>query len=211
MPKYFRPGTFSANDATFQVLAEKAFRGGSCSAPGRVIPEMQAIWVGAQPDPHRANATFRQSAGNLDFGNMPLSADFSKVLSGPAGRRMFADFRPDVDWPGQYDVSYRTIATNIVSQNGKRRPKVPVLNAITHNHYAYRNTADAVYCRLRVVLDEIMAACDAAEVKAVGATLEDVVDDVLALPPIAERFISEGAIFNRDRDSQRSTITPSRP
>jgi peptidoglycan/xylan/chitin deacetylase (PgdA/CDA1 family) len=40
-PHYFRPGTFSANDAIFQVLTTLGFRGGSCSAPGRLIPEMQ--------------------------------------------------------------------------------------------------------------------------------------------------------------------------
>ena len=65
---------------------------------------------------------------------MPLSADFSQPLAGPSGRSMFADFRPDVDWPGQYNVSYRTIATNIVAQVCERRPAVPVLNSITHNH-----------------------------------------------------------------------------
>jgi Polysaccharide deacetylase len=48
-PTYFRPGTFSANDAIFQVLHARGFRGGSCTAPGRIIPEMQAIWTAGQP------------------------------------------------------------------------------------------------------------------------------------------------------------------
>src|SRR5262249_5405258 len=100
-PRYFRPGTFSANDSLFRVLADQGFRGGSGTAPGRLIPEMQAIWTGAPAAPHRASAVFRQAQGALDFANMPLSADFSRALAGPAGRSMFADFRPDVDWPGQ--------------------------------------------------------------------------------------------------------------
>ena len=54
---------------------------------------------------------------------MPLSADFSRLLAGPAGRSMYADFRPDVDWPGQYGISYRTIATNIVNQVRERAPQ----------------------------------------------------------------------------------------
>ena len=195
-PRYFRPGTFSANDAIFQVLESEGFRGGSCTAPGRLIAEMQAIWTGSQPDPHRANAVFRQALGALDFGNMPLSADFSKPLAGPAGRSMFADFRPDVDWPGQYDVSYRTIATNIIAQVRHRAPRVPVLNAITHNHYPYCNPADPVYRRLRVMLDEMLAGCDRAGLCVVGATLKDVADAVLALPPVQEPFICEGAIFD---------------
>jgi hypothetical protein len=199
-PEYFRPGTFSANDAIFKVLTAQGFRGGSCTAPGRLIPEMQAIWTGAQPDPHRANPTFRQAQGALNFANMPLSADFSVALNGPAGRSMYADFRPDVDWPGQYGVSYRTIATNIVAQVRERAPAVPVLCTITHNHYAYRDAADAVTQRLRLMLDEMMAACDEAGVKAVGATLKDVADDVLARPPVQEPFICEGAIFDLAAD-----------
>jgi hypothetical protein len=205
-PLYFRPGTFSANDAIFQVLAARGFRGGSCTAPGRLIPEMQAIWTGGQSDPHRANAIFRQSLGALDFANMPLSADYSRLLAGPAGRSMYADLRPDVDWPGQYDVSYRTIATNIVKQVGERAPQVPVLNTITHNHYAYRNAADMVYRRLRVMLDEMLAACHAAGLRTVGSTLEDVADEVLALPPVREAFVCEGAIF--DLAADRAEIAP---
>ena len=195
-PQYFRPGTFSANDAIFHVLEAEGFRGGSCTAPGRVIPEMQAVWTGAQPDPHRASPIFRQALGALNFANMPLSADFSRSLAGPGGRSMFADFRPDVDWPGLYDVAYRTIATNIVAQVRDRAPSVPVLNSITHNHYAYRDEADPVYCRLRLMLDEMMAACAAAGLRTIGATLKEVVDDVLARPPVQEAFVCEGAIFD---------------
>src|SRR5262245_25883417 len=195
-PQYFRPGTFSANDAIFRILQEQGFRGGSCTAPGRVIPEMQAIWTGGQPDPHRASAIFRQALGALDCANMPLSADFSRSLAGPAGRSMYADFRPDVDWPGQYGVSYRTIATNIVAQVRDRVPSVPVLNSITHNHYAYRDATDAVYGRLRIMLDEMMAACEIAGVRTVGATLKEVVDEVLVQPPVQEPFVCEGAIFD---------------
>lgn len=195
-PDYFRPGTFSANDSIFQVLEAQGFRGGSCSAPGRLIPEMQAIWTGAQPDPHRANAAFRQATGGLNFANMPLSADFSRVLAGPSGRSMFADFRPDIDWPGQYEISYRTIAANIVNQVCERGPAVPVLNSITHNHYAYRNPTDAVYGRLRMMLDEMLAACHKAGLRVSGATVKDVADEVLALPPAHAPFICEGAIFD---------------
>jgi hypothetical protein len=195
-PEYFRPGTFSANDSIFAVLAAQGFRGGSCTAPGRLIPEMQAIWVGGQSDPHRGHRAFRQARGDLDFGNMPLSADFSRALQGPAGRSMYADFRPDVDWPGQYGVSYRTIAANIVAQVLERDPAVPVLSTITHNHYAYRDAGVAVTQRLRVMLDEMMAACESGGVKAKGATLKDVADDVLSRPPVNDPFICEGAIFD---------------
>jgi hypothetical protein len=203
-PYYFRPGTFSANDSIFRVLADQGFRGGSCTAPGRLIPEMQAIWSGGQADPHRANGNFRQAIGDLEFANVPLSADFSKILSGPAGRNMYADFRPDVDWPGQYGVSYGSIAANIVRQVRERAPTVPVLSTITHNHYAYCNASDPTYRRLRVMLDEMMSACDKAGIRAEGATLHNVADEILALPPKPEPFVCEGAIF--DLEAERTAI-----
>ena len=79
----FAPGPSRPMTPIFAVLEAQGFRGGSCTAPGRLIPEMQAIWSGGQPDPHRASGVFRQAQGNLDFANMPLSADFSMLLAGP--------------------------------------------------------------------------------------------------------------------------------
>ena len=194
-PLYFRPGTFSANDAIFKVLAECGFRGGSCSAPGRVLPEFRAIWTGTEPDPHRANAEFRQAHGDLDFAEMPLSADFSALLQGRAGRRMHADLRPDTDWEAQYGVSYKTIARNIVAQVVERNAAVPVINLMTHNHYDYRDGSAAATRRLHVIFRELGAACAAAGMQAVGATLADVADAVLAMPAVTEPFVSEGTVF----------------
>ena len=196
-PLYFRPGTFSANDAVFKVLAESGFRGGSCSAPGRVLPEFRAIWTGTEPDPHRANAEFRQVNGSLDFAEMPLSADFSALLKGRVGRRMHADLRPDTDWEAQYDVSYKTIARNIVAQVIERNPAVPVINLMTHNHYDYRDKRAGATERIEVVFDELASACSAAGVRAVGATLADIADAVLAAPPVKEAFVSEGTVFEK--------------
>ena len=72
-PLWFRPGTFSANDNTMPLLAELGFRGGSISLPGRVYPDMCAVWAGAPPDPHFGHAAFRHLPGELDFVNIPLS------------------------------------------------------------------------------------------------------------------------------------------
>ena len=194
-PLYFRSGTFSANDSIFKVLADLGFRGGSCSAPGRMLPEFRAIWTGAEPDPHRANAQFRQVRGDLEFVEMPISADFSALLEGRNGRRMHADLRPDTDWPGQYGVSWKTIATNIVAQVKARAPAVPVITMITHNHYEYRDPSDETTQRLRTMLDALTAACAAANVRPVGATLAEVVDAVLETKAVPEPFVCEGAIF----------------
>ena len=126
---------------------------------------------------------------------MPLSADFSALLTGRAERRMHADLRPDTDWLAQYGVSYKTIARNIVSQVIERNPAVPVINLMTHNHYDYRDESAGATQRLRIVFKELHEACAAAGVRAVGATLADVADAVLAAPPVKEAFVSEGTVF----------------
>ena len=143
-PLYFRPGTFSANDMMYKVLVDMGFRGGSCSMPGRVWPRMKAIWTGAEPDPHRPHASFRLAVGDLEFGNMPNSADFSSwaVAKGSNFQMVegethshdnntvacHRDLRPD--WR---DNDYHAVANNIVEQLIERNPSIPVLTENTHN------------------------------------------------------------------------------
>lgn len=196
-PKYFRPGTFSANDAIFKVLAELGFRGGSCSVPGRMMPEMRAIWSGAEPDPHRANDRFRQIRGGLDFVNMPVSVDLSLLLEARLGRRLHPDMRPDIDWEAQYGVTYATIAANLVAQMQQRAPAVPTICFISHNHYDYCDPSDPASIRLKESLDALCAACHDAGIQPVGATLEQVVEDVLARPCEPEDFVYEGSIVDK--------------
>lgn len=187
-PEYFRPGAFSASDTMFKTLVALGFRGGSCSVPGRVSTDVRAIWTAAEPDPHRADAEFRQVCGDLEFGNVPLSVDFSVLLTGPTGRKMHPDLRPDTDWPGKYGISWKTIATNILTQVEQRAPSIPVIVIVTHNHYEYSDANDAVTQRLKASLDAVCAACSAANVKPVGTTIAHVVDRILSSPPIPKQF-----------------------
>ncbi len=167
-PPFFRPGTFSANDMSFEVLETLGFEGGSLSAPGRVYPHLNAVWAGAEPDPHRGHAAFRQVPGELDFVNIPLSVDLS-VLEDRDGRRFFWDLRPD--WLA---ADYRTIATNIVGQLMIRDPAVPVVHVVTHNDNDYSDPDDRVCRNFRSVLDAVNRAIGEAGARPVGATFADI-------------------------------------
>lgn len=195
-PLYFRPGSFSANDDVFRVLAECGFRGGSCSVPGRVWADVETVWSGAPPDPHRAHPYFRQACGDLEFANIPVAVDFSSHITGAKGRTMHSDLRPDTDWPGKHGISYRTIADNIVKQTIARAPAVPTIVIISHNHYEYSNPDNAVTKRLIASLDATMAACEAAGVKPVGRTIGQVVDAVLALPHTPVEFVCPESAYS---------------
>jgi len=78
-PQSFRSGNFSASDSTFAVLTQIGFRQGSVSMPGRVLPQYAAEWPGAIPFAHRASATDRLVAGNLDFWEMPTCTDVTQL------------------------------------------------------------------------------------------------------------------------------------
>ena len=196
-PDHFRPGTFSANDSVFRLLAEAGFAGGSCSLPGRAMPEMRANWTGAEPDPHRAHTCFRQLSGSLDFSEMPVSVDFSRSLKGRIGGTFHPDLRPDTDWQGQYDLSYDSIAAAIVAQIIERQPAVPVINLLTHNMFDYSDPADPACVRLRQAFDAIAAACHANGVEAIGATVAHVTKAVRGLPVRAEPFVCEGNMYGK--------------
>ena len=181
-PLYFRPGTFSANDNAFRVLAEMGFRGGSLSVPGRFYPQQNAIWTGAEPDPHRGHISFRQLAGALDFANMPVSVDHSTLLE-KDGKRYHWDLRPDF-----VDADYSAIARNIVAQITARAPSVPVINMITHNDNDYTDEDNRVCRNFEEVLRQIELAVAEAGLNPVAATIETIADLVLATPPVDQPF-----------------------
>jgi len=78
-PTSFRPGCFSASDATFPILAELGFTAGSVSLPGRHLPDLGALWRGAQPLAHWADAADRCAAGHLPFLEMPTAMALDDV------------------------------------------------------------------------------------------------------------------------------------
>lgn len=187
-PLYFRPGTFSANDMTYTVLAELGFRGGSISAPERFYRELCAIWIGAPADPHRGHAAFRQLAGTLPFADMPLTVDLSEILE-KNGRRFCRDLRPDYQ-----EADYEAIAGNIVGQIAARAPKVPVINIVTHNDNDYSNLDERVPHNFVRALDAVFKACDRRSIRVKGATMATVADLVLEVPTEAVELQTVGII-----------------
>jgi len=182
-PLYFRPGTFSANDSTFQVLVDLGFRGGSVTAPGRVYLDLYSVWTGAVPDPHRAHRCFRQLEGDLPFADIPLTQDFSK-LDEINGRYYHRDLRPDYD-----DVDHLLLLKNIAEQLAQRQPAIPVIHFDTHNDNDYTDPENRVRCNYETVLDAIPSACAKVGLRAVGSTVEQVCDMVLAQPVRPPEFV----------------------
>ncbi len=175
-PKLFRAGAASANDSTFRILSELGFEGGSTTIPGRVYPDIHAIWAGSDPDPHRANAVLRQLPGDLDFAEMPISVDLSRQVH-KNGRRFHWELRPD------WDVNYDDVAFNILSQVTAREADVPVINMVTHNDHNFADPNDPYSVSFSSIIDAIEKACDRAQLTPIASTVQRVVDLTLRLPP----------------------------
>lgn len=183
-PRHFRPGTFSASDATFGILHELGFEGGSVSVPGRVFADLGAVWAGCPPDPHLADAAFRLRPGLLPFANMPLSVDLSRTLA-RGGRRWHPDLRPDQDvddWPG--------LVERVIGQIAGRAPAVPVVNIVTHNDHDYTDPADPVREAFAASLGLIEAAAARRGLACRGATIATVCALVRAADEAPPAFVA---------------------
>jgi hypothetical protein len=81
-PRSVRSMEFSASDETFAVLRQGGFLQGSVSDPGRHVRHLQAMWEGAVPDPHLADAGDRLRAGSLEFLEVPITTDAAQSTGG---------------------------------------------------------------------------------------------------------------------------------
>ena len=81
-PFVFRPGNFSANDATFPTLVRLGFLAGSVSLPQRNFVEARANWAGAPFDPHLAHRANRLLPGDLPFLEAPVTVDWESMVWG---------------------------------------------------------------------------------------------------------------------------------
>lgn len=177
-PTLFRPGCFSANDATFSVLAELGFTGGSVSIPGRIWPERCCVWSGAYPYVHHANAAFRQRVGDMPFVNVPLSVDLtSPLLNHPVGFQHYPDLRPGGvyadDEPAHRD--HQVLLRNILRKMRDDNPPLKTLVIDVHNDREMDGASKAAG-HLRTLLDRIGPEIRQLGCRPQNATVGDVVD-----------------------------------
>jgi len=184
-PKYFRPGTFSANDFTLPTLEELGFIGGSVSAPERNFPDLNANWVGAPKDPHRGHRCFRQMPGDMAFINMPLTSDFetSGVLN---GRPYPRDLRPDY---ADDEAGFARVVENVVRQILARDPSLPVINVVTHNDNDFADPENRVARNLDFILGQVRSQCRARGVHPEGKTIADIVAAEQRLSHVLPEFL----------------------
>ena len=140
----FRGAFFSANDDTFDILAQLGFRQGSLSNPGRQIPKHAALWQGAVTEPHYANRENRLAKGDLPFFEVPVSTDPSQLRGGLV---------PDLAIEnGTAEAWHEPLIAARLDRQNAEPPTLRTLCFTTRNAYAYHDSAD----RMRQTLDAVV-------------------------------------------------------
>lgn len=188
-PLYLRPGTFSANDATYAAAADSGFIGGSFSAPDRQFRDIYSVWTGAERDPHRANRQFRLKSGNMHLIDIPLTVDLSQPVDFGNQRYFHADLRPDIDWSTRYGIDVSSIAGNVIDQLVARDPVVPVINSVSHNQFEFKDRSDATCQRFLLMLEVLTESLHRKSLLFRGATIAEITNEALRLPINEEKLL----------------------
>jgi hypothetical protein len=163
----FRPGHFSANDATFRALYDCGFRQGSVSPPERQIPSLRSVWRGADPDAHHAHPSFRLIAGDLDFYECPMTVDADRrIYDGDSA----LEFR--IEWGTAEELL--SVVAKRVDDLVERDVAVKSLVSITHNMFEFEDPDDAYRHCLDGVSEGIRRVVEPSGLTLVPATLAEV-------------------------------------
>ncbi len=165
-PASFRSGNFSANDATFPVLAGLGIRQGSCCVPGRNFTRVRSNWAGAPMDPYRASAANRLVEGSLDYVEIPVTADWESVMWGGLTKLELRIEMVDARAHGF------TVRKNVDRQVAAKAPH-PCLCSLTHDIFDYSDPAEFRRRVLDGLVAEIRSCADAKGLDVAGETLAD--------------------------------------
>jgi hypothetical protein len=145
-PRVFRGGNFSANDATFPLLAALGYTHASASSPRRRLLSRRAMWDGAPPYPHRTHAGNRLLEGDLPLVEVPGATH--PTISRPDAPHLPLEARIEWGTSEQHEDVFRA------HLDWQLAADAPALASVvfTHNTREYSDPDDLMTQRLRALL-----------------------------------------------------------
>ena len=169
-PVNFRPGFFSANDYTFQILCTEGFSQGSCSLPGRVAPEQCSLWQKSYPFAHHTDPLDRKITGSMEFFEVPVTSDFEAKGVSSNGE----PFTPRHLRVEAADVSEQ--AESLINKHLNRmeadRPDVRSIVFVTHNSVGWGEEEDPHLERLHNLASLLRGIAEKRKMELVPASLD---------------------------------------
>jgi hypothetical protein len=165
----FRPGFFSANDYTFQILCMEGFSQGSCSLPGRVDPEQFSLWRESYPFAHHADPLDRKLKGTMEFYEVPATSDFEAQEADPDAET-FTPPHLRIEDP---DVTQeaRSIINKQLNRMLGQKADVKSIVFVTHNSVGWGQKEDPHLERLHNLASLLRSIADRRKMRLVPATL----------------------------------------
>jgi len=148
LPDCFRGGNLSANDNTFPALAQCGFTEGSLSVSGRSFTRAKSNWTGAPQYAYRTDPANRLLEGDMDFLEIPITADWESVMWGGLTK---LELRIEmVDARSHGFTVRKNIDRQITEGVGNK-----YLLSLTHNIFDYSDPSEFRTGVLKGVIDEI--------------------------------------------------------
>ncbi len=166
-PKTFRSGSFSANDATTDVLAQLGFESCSISYPGRNMTNLRSNWAGAPQHVHYVNPANRLLEGGLDLVEVPGTTDPDSMMwSGKHPQ----DLRVEL-----FDAkNQRYMIDKMLGREKQRSQPVKAIVALTHNIFAYDDSGDFRTQTMKQMITDFGELADKHQVNLIPATIGDI-------------------------------------
>jgi len=170
-PVCFCMGYASANDYTYGVLEDLAFKYGQVGVPGRRLPETACVWEGEPLYIHYANRYNRLLPGDLDFVDVPHTIDPESYMWGGKHPQ---DLRVElVDAKNHWYTAYKSV----MKQKDDDSVPIKVIRGVTHNTFDYTDPENFRYQTLIGMIDGIKRIISDTDCDLIPATVGMIVDE----------------------------------
>lgn len=169
-PHTFRPGFFSANDYTFQVLCMEGYLQSSCSLPARVDLDQCCDWNRAFPFAHHADPLDRKLAGTMELFEVPVSSDFEAHPK--PGIEMYTPPHLRIE-SACINEHAEDLINNTLERMEEEGTPVRSLTFVTHNAVGWGASEDPHCERLSNLIQLVKESCEKHDLVMTPSTITD--------------------------------------
>ncbi len=183
-PGSFRPGFFSANDYTFQILCAERFQQGSCSLPGRIDQDQYSTWSNSYPFAHHTDPLDRKIPGTMELYEIPVTSDFEAFES--MSSETYTPPHCRIEDPNIHDHAAALVDRHL-DKMAKEPPSALTITFVTRSSVAWGEDDDPHIERLRNLVRLLENAAERRKLRLSGETPQSLHEKVDARLGVGKR------------------------